>query len=77
MVRLLIKASTSLREGLLFRRKRVMREYFQSMKLYRELLSQQAQESGGPSVEEYIKRLARTPSPVELEQRTRKGPGEK
>jgi hypothetical protein len=77
MVRLLIKASTSLRKGLLFRQKRAMREYFQSMKLYRELLSQQARKSGGSSVEEYIAKLARTPSPIELEQRTRQGPGDK
>jgi hypothetical protein len=49
-----------------------MRKYFQCMKEYRTLLSQQSeQQSGLPTVQEYIAKLARTPSPLELDQQRR------
>ena len=58
MKQLLAEASVLLREGLLFRRKRAMTQYFKRMAEYRATLSRQ---HDGPSVEEYIARLARTP----------------
>jgi hypothetical protein len=52
-----------------------MRKYFRCMKEYRTLLSQQSeQQSDLPTVQEYIAKLARTPSPLELEQQGRQDP---
>jgi len=71
MKQLLASASEHLREGLLFRRGRAMRKYFKCMKEYKVLLSKQ---QDGPSIAEYVAKLARTPSPIELEQQKRQDP---
>jgi hypothetical protein len=65
MAQLLVEAGAHLREGLLFRRRRALRKYFACMRKCKLLLSQQQE---GPTVEEYIAKLARTPSPIELDQ---------
>jgi hypothetical protein len=70
MTQLLVEASTHLRAGLLFRKKREMAAYFKCMRAYKVFLSKQ---QDGPSIAEYVAKLARTPSPVELENRNKTG----
>jgi len=65
MKQLLAEASEHLRAGLLFRKKREMAAYFKCMRAYKVLLSKQ---QDGPSIAEYVAKLARTPSPIELDQ---------